>query len=190
MPALKIIYNFIRRIFLLQKTFFDTKTIVRAAFFITLNIVLSRMLSIMITPQLKIGFSTLPLILAGLSCGPVIGAIVGVISDIIGIMINAQGQPHLGFTFSAMLSGLIPGLVAMYYIKDNHKRKLVGIIISVVIVFALIHVVLNTIWLSQILGKAVTVMLPLRAFKACVEGVLTIILCYSLYDFVMIKKSI
>lgn len=173
----------------MQKNIFSTKILVRAAFFTALSIVLTRMFSIMVTQALRIGFGSLPLIMSGLTCGPVIGAIVGALSDLIGVMINAQGTPHWGFTFSAMLEGIIPGIISVYFIKDDKKRLLAGIIISVVLVYSISHICLNTLWLSQLLGKSVIVMLPLRAVKACIEGVLATFILYVIMRMPVFKNN-
>ncbi|WP_036729626.1 folate family ECF transporter S component [Peptoniphilus mikwangii] len=164
----------------------NTKVIVRAAFLVALSIVLTRFLSVMVTPQLRVGIGSMPIILSGMLYGPVVGGIVGLVTDAIGVMINPQGTPHLGFTLSSILTGLLPGLICMKMLKDNDEKLNVATIVSCVIVMLIVHIGLNTYWLSQLFGKAFMAMLPIRALKAIIETVITIILIRVLYK--ILKK--
>lgn len=106
--------------------FFSTKTLTSLSFLVAVSIVLARILGFIIPvagfPALKINFSTIPLILAGILYGPIAGFLAGAISDIIGYMINPQGGMFFpGFTLSAALTGMIPGLV--YKFVRTNKIK-------------------------------------------------------------------
>ena len=80
---------------------------------VALSVVLARVASIRIAiagvEGIRIGFGGLPIILAGLMFGPLAGAIVGAVADVLGYMINPMGAyvPH--FTLTSALTGAIPG---------------------------------------------------------------------------------
>lgn len=93
-----------------------TKKMILAALFITLSIILSRFLSIK-TPLLAISFNFVPVILSAAWLGPKYTVIVTGISDLIGAILFPFGEYFVGFTVSAVLLGLIYGLIL--YKKDR-----------------------------------------------------------------------
>ncbi len=95
--------------------FFTTKTLTSLSFLTAVSIILARILGLVIPivgfPALKINFSNIPIILAGIIYGPIAGFLSGGIADIIGYFINPQGGVyHPAFTLSTALTGMIPGL--------------------------------------------------------------------------------
>ncbi len=70
--------------------------LVKAAMLTALSIILSRILGIQLTQDIKISFGTLPLMLSGILFGPLLGALSGLAADLIGIMINLGGAYHPG----------------------------------------------------------------------------------------------
>lgn len=82
---------------------------------ITMSVVLTRFASWRVPlggiEGIRVGFGTLPNIVAGIMLGPLYGAVAGALSDIVGILMSPMGgfMPH--FTLTATLAGFIPGLV-------------------------------------------------------------------------------
>lgn len=93
--------------------------LVMAAIFVILTAICKR-LSIMIplfgTESLKIGFEYIPLMLAGYFLSPSYCFIIGLSSDLIGLIITPTGFPFFGFTLGTILVCVIPSLV-----KQNTK---------------------------------------------------------------------
>lgn len=93
----------------------DTSRIVTLGLLISLNIILVRFASVRISiggvEGIRIGLGNFPVVFAGLFLGPLAGGVVGAIGDVLGFILNPMGlyMPH--FTFSAALTGIIPGLV-------------------------------------------------------------------------------
>lgn len=158
-----------------------TKVVARAAILTAISIVLSRFLSIFITQTIKIGFSSIPLMLVGLMYGPLVGFMSGFAADIIGAMIYLGGQFHLGFTLSSILTAVIPALVKKYLVKDD-ENTLKLIIVSVVLTFFVSHLLLNTLWLTQLYGMTYKALLVARAPKVVIEAILNIIIMKVIYD--------
>lgn len=108
----------------------STPMLTRMAMLVTLNIILTRWLSIRVpmagVEGIRIGFGELPVYFAGIFLGPMAGVIVGGVGDILGYFINPLGayMPH--FTLAAALRGAIPGLI-LALLSNGRKRK-VGII--------------------------------------------------------------
>ena len=93
----------------------------------------------------------------------------------IGFMINAGGQFHLGFTMSSLLTGLIPGLVACYFLKKKKNLNLT-IILSIVAVYGIVHLILNSYWLNGLYGTPFTTLVIGRATKVVIEAVVVCII--------------
>ncbi len=136
----------------------------------------------MITPEMRIGFGTLPILLSGLFFGPRVGALTGIAADLVGVMINPFGATiHLGFTFSSMLAGFIPGFVHFNIFKNEKKHVNKSIFISILLVFMGVHLGLNSLWLSQLYGNSIFVLIPLRFVKIAIEAILTGLLIFVIY---------
>ena len=129
---------------------------------IALSVVLSKLLSINIS-FLRIGFGFLPIAVLAILYGPVTAAIGYGIADLIGAFLFPTGQFFPGFTVSAVLTGLIFGL-CLY----KKEVTVVRALIASAIVCLGVNLLLNTFWLTFILGKGFTVLLASRAVKEIV----------------------
>ncbi|MBN2898309.1 MAG: folate family ECF transporter S component, partial [Clostridia bacterium] len=73
----------------------STSVLVKAGLLAALSIVFTRVFSFMIPlaglPALRIGFGTLPITISGILFGPLVGGLVGMVSDLVGFMINPMG---------------------------------------------------------------------------------------------------
>ncbi len=74
-----------------SKSIFSTQNLVMMAALIAVQIVLARYLSIQVNEGLRISFETIPLALAGMWLGPVGGAVVALVSDLLGTIIYGYG---------------------------------------------------------------------------------------------------
>lgn len=66
----------------------------------------------------RITFENMPIILAGILYGPLLGGLVGAGSDLISYLLSAQAYPpNLIVTLGATMIGVISGVVAKYVVK-------------------------------------------------------------------------
>ena len=146
----------------MRKSIFTTETMVITAFMIALSVVLSKLVSINIS-FLRIGFGFLPIAIFAILYGPVVAAVGYGLADLIGAWLFPTGAFFPGFTLSAVLTGLIFGFVL-------YKKEV--IIIRALIASALVclgvNLLLNTWWLTFIIGKGFRVLLASRAVKEIV----------------------
>ena len=84
-----------------------------------LSIVLTRLLSVTLTGYLRVSLGNLPIILAGVWFGPFAGAVVGAVADIVGAITLSPFGWSPWITPGAVLTGLIPGLIAWYVFKGK-----------------------------------------------------------------------
>lgn len=168
----------------------DTNTMVKAAFLAALSIVLTRFLSIMLPiaglPTIRIGFGGVPIFISGILFGPTVGGITGIVADLIGVLINPMGPYHPGFTFSAFLNGAIPGIFAIYFRKRPINGSFITFkrILMVEIFLGISNgIFLNTLWLTQILGKGFLILVPARAINTLVNVPIRTIIIYNILKY-------
>ncbi|MDD4363518.1 MAG: folate family ECF transporter S component [Atribacterota bacterium] len=95
-----------------KKNIISTKNIAIVGLLIAMSIVLTRLASIRIAiggvEGIRIGFGKLPIVLGGFILGPVYGAFIGAIADIVGYIIQPIGpyMPH--FSVISALNGFLP----------------------------------------------------------------------------------
>ncbi len=154
-----------------------TKKLVLASFLAALNIILTRFASIMLAGgSIRLGFGSIPLILSGILLGPFGGALTGVVSDLLGVLILSQGAFHPGFTLSSALTCIIPGLVVMIHPKKRFSFTTIAI--SNILVYVVISLGLNSYWLSQLFGDA---FIAVMAGRALAQGIVTVISTFLIY---------
>ncbi|HHX49308.1 MAG TPA: folate family ECF transporter S component [Clostridiales bacterium] len=124
----------------MKKTYFTSKRIAYIAIFAAMSVAL-KVFSIDISIANKLSLMTTMNVLAGIFTGPIGGFIVGVLADGLGFLIKPSGGAWMPLiTLVSGLSGLIPGLV--FKIKKIHP--IVRIIISIVLVYFVCTVFLNS----------------------------------------------
>lgn len=169
-PAMRGVWTTAKEVFFMEKLrtlFVDSwqelkhvKTLVMTAMFIAMGVVLGFFFSIQITDSLRLGFSFIANEMTALLFGPVVGGIMGGITDILKFIIKPTGPFNFGFTFNAILGAVIYGLI-LYKRPISFKRILVAkIIVSVVV-----NMFFGTLWLSVMYGKGFIVLLPPRILK-------------------------
>ena len=146
----------------MKKDIFTTETLVITAFMIALSVVLSKLVSINIS-FLRIGFGFLPIAVLAILYGPVVAALGYGLADIIGAFLFPTGTFFPGFTVSAVLTGLIFGFV-LY----NKEVTIIRALTASALVCLFVNLLLNTYWLTFLLGKGFTVLLASRAVKEIV----------------------
>ncbi len=147
-----------------------TRTLVICALLISMAVVLGQF-SFMVGPSVRIGFSRIPIIVSGMLLGPLAGGLTGIVHDLINFIMRPAGGFHPGFTLSAMMTGMIPGFVVQLSLFSGFKKfnksgkafTLTNVIFSVAAVYVIVTLLMNTYWLSQLIGDSYLVLLPVRA---------------------------
>ena len=137
-----------------------TRVMVFCSLMAVIAIVISYTTTIEIGPYIRIGFSGLPNRIIDYLFGPFIGGIFGGTLDVLKYLVRPSGPFFFGFTFNAILSGTIYGIL-LY----NKPIKIWRAVAAEVLVKTIVNCGLNTLWLSMLYGKAFTVLLPARVIK-------------------------
>ena len=150
----------------------ELRTLVAAAMLLAIIVVLG-FYRLQLTDYIRIGFDSVAKELTGMLFGPVIGCMVGGLSDLISYIVKPIGGFFPGFTISAMAGGTIYGMIL-------YKRPLsIGrIILANSVVAIVVNLLLNTYWLTLLYGDAYLALLPARAVKQRVMLPIDIILFY------------
>jgi len=156
-----------------------TSQLVMMAFLIALEIILTRFCSIN-TPILRIGFGFLPVAMMGIMYGPLWAALGYAVGDILGMIIFPSGMFFPGFTVTALLTGLVFG----FFLHGRQITWKTVLPASLVIILGL-NLVLDTIWLSIMMGDAFIALLPTRIFKCAVMLPIHLILIPLVWNRIM-----
>lgn len=135
--------------------------LVTAGILIAMNIILSRFLSINAW-NLKIGFTFVSVFIAAYFFGPVFGAVVAGIGDLLGAVMFPIGPYFPGFTATAVLTGLLYG--ALLYKKQTPQRVVAAVAIEQLV----LSLLLNTFWISVLYGSPFMPLLATRAVQCLV----------------------
>lgn len=141
----------------------NVRKIVYLSLFISLEVILTRFLSIQ-TPIVRIGFAFLPIAISGMMFGPLAAGLAAALADLIGMMLFPTGGAYfIGFTISAFLEGFVFGLL-LY----NKPKTMIRVSIAVVITSIFINLGLGTLWLAILTGKGYLAIMPVRIVKCLV----------------------
>lgn len=138
------------------------KEIVYLSLFISLEVVLTRFLSIQ-TPIVRIGFTFIPIAVSAMMFGAVFSGVSAALADVIGMMLFPSGPYFPGFTLTAFLSGVVYGLF-LY----NKTVNLFRISVAVIIISLFINLGLDTVWIWMLTGKGLIILLPARIIKCLI----------------------
>ncbi len=168
---------------------FSTTTITKMALFIAISVVLSRFLSFkmifMGIEGVRIGFGSFTIILSGILFGPIGGAIVGALSDIIGYMISPLGpyMPH--FTLNASLVGFIPGLFLYNIYKKTHDLSIFLLLGVIGVEEIITTIILLPYFLNTLFDIPLKAILPAYIIRAILDTVV-----FSLVIKTLIRRGI
>ena len=113
------------------RLFGSTKVLIVAALLVAMSIVLGKFGAINIGNSIRIGFGGLPIQMAGIFFGPVIGAVVGLVADVLGCILKGYAINPI-ITIGSTCIGLFSGLLFHYALRPMKNYLLPKIAISTV----------------------------------------------------------
>lgn len=131
--------------------------------------------TLVISNMLQISFSFLPLAACGMLYGPVVGGIMGVLTDVLGYFVHPNGPFFPGFTLNALVSGVFYGF---FLYKKSISLK--NVIIVSALITIVVNLLLNSLWFSIMYGNAFSVILAGRIIKNLVMFPINTFLLFSL----------
>lgn len=127
----------------------NLKVMIIAAVFAAISIVCGKFLAISVGETLRFSFENLPIILSGILFGPCVGAVTGLIADVVGCILRGYAiNPIL--TLAAVLIGFMAGAIYNLSNKFNFHLRL---IITVLFCHTLGSVLIKTVGLCVWYGS-------------------------------------
>jgi riboflavin transporter len=164
--------------------------------FIAMSIVLTRLASIRIAiggvEGIRVGFGRLPILLAGFILGPLCGAMVGGISDILGYVIQPIGpyMPH--FTIISGLSGILPSLIIQITGKNNYCFLKISIVVGITLLITdlfltpyALHLIFDISWKILMIPRLISVPITILVYTYIIHIFIhrkVIQFCHSYYQ--------
>lgn len=133
-----------------------------------------------ISPDNRISLTFAATSTAGFVLGPVPAVIIGGLGDLMGFIMNPGGSAFFpGFTLSAMLGGLVYGMI--FYKAPFNRFLIVRIVAAVFIITLFVNIILNTYWLSILYDKAYTIFAIPRILKNLIAFPVHIAVIYAMF---------
>lgn len=145
------------------------------AFFVALQVVVARVVSLEIGNVFRINFAFIVSALCGALLGPIPAALCGVLSDFLGFMVRPVGAYHPGFAFTAALVGLAYG----YMLHNKRPISIRNIVLACLFQVVICNFLLNSVWIMSFTGntymQTLAVRLPVEAVQAIVKPVVLVL---------------
>ena len=138
-----------------------TKKIIITALLVAIFIVLDRHLAIN-TQFIAINLSLITVMLAAIILGPKYSIIVAALGDLIGALLFPFGPYFVGFTITSAISGMIYGIFLHKNPSKEKKYFTTKVIISNLLVLVIVSILLNSLCLNIMYGKAFIYYLGIR----------------------------
>ena len=135
-----------------------------------LSIILGKYLAIRGGDVMRFSLENMPIIFAGMAFGPVAGALVGVVADLVGcLMVGYTVNPAV--TLGAAAIGLIAGLLPRLLYKARLDERLVTVI-TVAAAHLIGSVIIKTLGLAAYYDMPFTLLLLWRLLNYAIVGAL------------------
>lgn len=152
-----------------------THTIVVIALMSALYVVLN-LFSFQPVEHIRISFSFIPIAIAAALYGPIGGAFVGGIGDVVGFITFPRGPYFFGFTLDRILVGIIFGYL-LYRHLSGRKEMLIRMAAARFLGVVLVELPLTSLWLHVLYGNPYPVVLTGRAVKSLISLPFEIAIC-------------
>lgn len=160
-----------------------TKKLVILALLTAIGVVLARFVPMLNSLLSKYDFSFVAVMLAAYFAGPLGGAVVGGMIDLVGALLVPTGAYFPGFTATAALTGLVFGFLLQ---KNITVPKIIIAVLSTQIVCSLL---INTLFISLFYStKGFVALLATRAIQAAIMSAIEIVFATAFFKKVNLKK--
>lgn len=140
----------------------NIRTMTICAMLLALSVILGFLKIVVIPNVVEIRLSPLPIAMGGGLFGPVIGMVIGALSDIVGFIAKPTGAYFPGFTISSAVGGLIFGICLR---NKKGKITLTRIIIAEILYAVIVGMFFNTLNLTILTHGDFKTLFFARLFK-------------------------
>ncbi len=154
-----------------------------------LSIVLTRFLVPLNTETLRFSLGNIPVILCSITCGPIYGAVCGLVSDALGCFVLGY-PPYLPLSLSAILVGVLPSVLFSLAGKLGLDYKKIATVSAVMIVTNFVSSILwSTLALSWLYGTSFWVQIGPRVPVNSLRTICEIAVLYALLKSGFIERT-
>ncbi len=163
-----------------KKSLFTTQSLTRVAILISMSFLLKSFFVITL-PTYRFTFYDIPLMIAGIMYGPIIGGLSGLIVDWFNILMPNYATGFNLFTVSSMMWGIIPGLL-LFGRKDLSLVR----IVNTVLITSIIAFSINSYQLYLFMGSGMLAELPFRVITLVIKLPIQVALIDILFKRVLV----
>ncbi len=168
------------------RVFGSLKIMACASLLSAMSIIFGKLLAVNLTPTIRISLGNLPIILSGILFGPVTGACVGTISDLVGCLIAGYAINPL-ITVGSGAIGLFSGIVSLLLMKKSLGVRVVS---SVAVSNIIGSVIIKTLAFYVFYGSPILITGVWRFISCLIIGTAESFLIYLLMKNVGFMRQI
>ena len=166
--------------------FGSIKIMTMSALFVALSIVFGKYLAIGVGTVMRFSFENLPILMAGIAFGPIVGATVGVVADLVGCLLKGY-EINLILTLGAATIGVLGGLL---FRITNKLPLFVRTLITVIGPHIIGSVLIKTYGLAKFYSIPMWELMLWRLLNYVIVATLEVILIYALLKNRAVRKQL
>ena len=156
------------------------KLVAALAMLAALSMILGKYLQIPMGNVMRFSFENLPILFAGICFGPICGALVGAVADLVGCLMVGY-EINIVVTAGAVLCGAISGTVSLLLRCADRLSVQLRICLSVIAAHAVASVMVKTLGLAVYYDMPIGVLMLWRLLNYVIVGALEcVLLCVLL----------
>lgn len=149
-----------------------------SALLAALSIVLGKYLAINVTDSIRLSFENLPVLMAGVFLGPLVGGAVGMVADLLGcVLVGYAINPII--TLGAASVGVLAGLVTKAFTHSGRSLSPIGVYCAVYAAHIVGSMVIKSIGLAVYYATPLAILLirvPVYLVVGALEGAVILLL--------------
>lgn len=176
-------------IFMKKRTNHFLRIAVFSSFLAAMSIVFGKYLAINLGEVIRISFENTPVIFAGIAFGPIVGAVVGIVADLVGCLLVGYAINPL-ITVGAALIGAVSGIFSFFIGKREGVSRYLLIIGAIFLSHTVGSVLVKTAGLAAFYSMPYHVLMLWRALNYLIVGTLEALIIVPLISNKRIDEEI
>ena len=164
----------------MQKRNISVRKLVMVSLFIAMQIVLTRFVAPINLEHVRVSFTFVPMAMCSIMFGPIIGGLAAFLADFLGMMIapSGSGGYFLGFGLTVFISGASYG-----FFTKKFGVKIVPVTMAVLVSKIIAHLLINTYWLTILMGQGYMALLPTRVVSTIIMIPVEIVIIMAVWKY-------
>ena len=172
-----------------KRAFYILRASIASASLAAMSVVFGKYLAIGVGEYLRFSFENLPILFAGMAFGPLFGALVGAVADLVGCMLVGYTINPI-ITIGAAAIGLISGIYRFLPKRQGGVLRFLMLLAAVFIPHAIGSVIIKTVGLSAFYSIPLSLLMLWRLLNYLMVGTLEFLILYYLFTSKAILREI